>query len=149
MLIQPPAMTPSGPATCTQGRELESPCLAKGWFGKAPRTFRKSMMAGVISKCFRYRGGKHSPHLPRMSFFPVIFPFFSLIFFHFLQTSSITFLIFSPFHIIYLSLLVLGVGSANCCNFPKLHQRHHCAIVAFTKFCHCVTLSSFKSLYNF
>lgn len=30
MLIQPPAMTPSSPATCTQGRELKSPRLAKG-----------------------------------------------------------------------------------------------------------------------
>lgn len=126
MLIHPPVVTPSSSAACTQGSELKSPQLARGWFGKARNTFRKSIMSGVTSKCFHYGGGKHSPHLPTVSFFPVISPSLSLIFFHFLQTSFISFLIFSPFHIIYLSLLVLGVGSANCWNFPKLHQRHHC-----------------------
>lgn len=79
-------------------------------------------MSGLISKCFHSGGGKHSPHLLITFFSPVISPFFSLLFFHFLQTSFITLLIFSPFYIIHLSLLVLGVGSANCCNFPKLHQ---------------------------
>lgn len=119
-------MTPSSPAVRTQGSKLKSPRSARGWFGKTQSTFRKSIMSGVISKCFHYGGGKPSPHLPRMSFFPVISPSFSLILFHFLQTSFVTFLILSPLHIIYLSLLVLGVGSANCCNFPKLHQLHHC-----------------------
>lgn len=122
MLIQPPAVTRSSPAPCTQGSRLKSPRPPRGWFGKTQSTSRKPIVSGLISKCFHSGGGKHSPHLLIMFFFPVIFPFFSLLFFHFLQTSFIILLIFSPFYIIHLSLLVLGVGSANCCNFPKLHQ---------------------------
>lgn len=122
MLIQPPAVTRSSPATCTQGSRLKSPRPPRGWFGKTQNTSRKPIMSGLISKCFHSGGGKHSPHLLITSFFPVISPFFSLLFFHFLQMSFIILLIFSPFYIIHLSLLVLGVGSANCCNFPKLHQ---------------------------
>lgn len=52
-------------------------------------------------KCFEYGGGKHFPHLPIMSLFPVISPFFSLLFFHFLLPSCIKFLIFRPFYFIY------------------------------------------------
>lgn len=157
MLIQPSTATPISPATRTQGPKLKFRCLARCWFGKRQIIFRKINNVRSCFKCFEYGGGKHFPHLPIASFFPVISTFFSLLFFHFLLPPRVKWLIFRPFYFInpfpLAPALVLFCGlalllSLTFQNFTRC-GKSHCDKKEKSKFCHLGVISLFKRFQKF
>lgn len=131
---------PEQPCYVHSGQHTEIPTASKGLLWENAEYLQKIHHVRSSAKMLALGRGKHSPQLPTMSSSPGISPFFSLILFHF----SHYILNIQP-----ISLLVLGIGSANCCNFPKLHHCDKRKIQMLSLCCHLIIQIQYLPIFKF